>query len=226
MKHVRPTPLGALARGLAAGAVGSAVQDLFFKATRRITPPTPQDVFSPPDPEQRDESALQTVARRFVTCLMRRPLSPEGKAKGGVVVHYAFGAAFGGVYGLLRETVPAMRRPAGVIAFGVGAWVVGDDLILPAFRLAAGPAAYPLKTHAYAIAAHLVFGAAVAAAYEAMRPRSIATVAATLWAAQTNLALARRLPAIARPVVRAILGSAAKVRAVHPLRVLRDAAAA
>jgi hypothetical protein len=43
---------------------------------------------------------------------------------------------------------------------------------------------------------------------------------------RTNLALARRLPAIARPVVRAILGSAAKVRAVHPLRTLRDAAAA
>jgi putative membrane protein len=226
MKHVRPTPLGALARGLAAGAVGSAVQDLFFQATRAIAPATPRDVFSPPEPEQRDETATQTVARRLVACFMQRPLSREGKAKGGVVVHYAFGAALGGGYGLLRETVPAARTPAGVIAFGVTAWVVGDDLVLPAFRLAAGPAAYPLKTHAYAIAAHLVFSAAVAAAYEAMRPRSIAGAAAALWAMQTNLALARRLPAIVRPAVRAIIGTTARARAARPLTILRDAAAA
>jgi uncharacterized membrane protein YagU involved in acid resistance len=174
MKHARPTPLGALARGLAAGALGSAAQDVFFRATRAVTPPTPKDVFTPPDPEQRDETATQTVARRLVAYFMQRPLSPAAKAKGGILVHYAFGAALGGAYGLLYETLPVLRRPAGVVAFGIGAWVTGDDLILPAFRLAAGPAAYPLKTHAYAIAAHLVFAAAVATAYRAMRPRSIA----------------------------------------------------
>jgi uncharacterized membrane protein YagU involved in acid resistance len=174
MKLGRPSTLGALARGLVAGAVGSAAQDLFFRVTRTITPPTPREAFSPPEPEQREENATETVARRVVAYFLRRPLSPRGKARGGVVVHYAFGAALGGAYGLLREAAPALRSPAGVIAFGVGAWVTGDDLILPAFRLAAGPMAYPLKTHAYAIAAHLVFSAAVAAVYEVTRPRSLA----------------------------------------------------
>jgi hypothetical protein len=174
MKHVHPTPLGALARGLAAGAAGSAVQNLFFQATRTIAPGTPRGVFAPPEPEQLEESETQTIARRFVEGFMHRPLSPAGEARGATVVHYAFGAALGGAYGLLRETVPAVRRPAGVVAFSLGAWMVGDDLIVPAFRLGAWPRAYPLKTHAYAIAAHLVFGAAVAFAYEAMRPRSFA----------------------------------------------------
>ncbi len=173
MKHARPTLLGAFARGLAAGVAGAAAQDVFFRITRKIAPPTPKDVFSPPEPEQREETATQTVARRVAAYFLHRSLSPAAKARGAILVHYAFGAALGGAYGLLRETAPALRRPAGVIAFGIGAWVTGDDLILPAFRLAAGPAAYPLKTHAYAIVAHLVFSAAVAAAYGALRPRSI-----------------------------------------------------
>lgn len=224
MKHARPTPLGALVRGLVAGALGSAAQDLFFKATAKLAPATPKGAFAPPEREQRDENATETVARRFVELLMQRPLSAEGKAKGATIVHYAFGAGFGGVYGLLRETVPAMRRPAGVLGYSVGAWIAGDDLVLPLFRLAAWPGAYPLKTHAYAVAAHLVFGAAVATAYEAMRPRSLATAAAALWALRTNAAWALRLPAAARPVARAVISSAAKVRARMPLSVAAEAA--
>jgi hypothetical protein len=157
---------------------------------------------------------------------MKRPLSAEGKARGARIVHYAFGAALGGAYGLLRETTPAMRRPAGVLGYGVGAWVVGDDLVIPLFRLGAWPNAYPLKTHAYAVAAHLVFGAAVAAAYEAMRPRSLATAAAALWALRTNAALALRLPAAVRPVARALVSSAAELRAKQPFAIVGDAARA
>lgn len=226
VKHIRPTPLGALVRGLCAGAVGSAAQDLFFRATARIAPATPKDVFSPPERDQLEENATETVARRFVQQFMQRPLSAEGKAKGATIVHYAFGASLGGVYGLLRETVPALRRPAGVMGYGFGAWMFGDNVVIPAFRLGASPTAYPLKNHAYALAAHFVFGAAVAAAYEAMRPRSIATAASALWAVRANLALAPLLPASARSVTRAVIGSAAKVRARHPLVAIAEAARA
>ncbi|MFT3775229.1 MAG: hypothetical protein QM820_58520 [Minicystis sp.] len=225
MKHTRPTPLGALARGLAAGAVGSAVQDLFFRATHSIAPRTPKNVFSPPERDQIEETATQTIARRAVQYLLQRSLSPEGKARGATIVHYAFGASLGGAYGLLRESLPATRTPAGVLAYSVGAWVVGDDLVIPLFRLGAWPNAYPLKTHAYAIAAHVVFGAATAATYEALRPRSIAAAAAALWAVRANVALLR-LPSSARPIARALVGSAAKVRAVQPIATIAEAARA
>jgi len=226
MKHIRPTPLGALARGLVAGAVGSAVQDLFLRASHKIAPATPEGVFSPPERDQIEENATQTVARRFVQLFMQRPLSADGKAKGATIVHYAFGAALGGVYGLLRETAPALRRPVGVIAYGFGAWMVGDNLVIPAFRLGAWPNAYPLKTHAYALGAHMVFGVATAAAYEAMRPRSIATAAAALWALRANVAIAPRLPAAAWPAARAVIGTAAKVRARSPIATVAEAARA
>ncbi|APR85127.1 Hypothetical protein A7982_10476 [Minicystis rosea] len=226
MRHVRPTPLGAVVRGLAAGAVGSAAQDLFFRATAAITPETPQSAFSPPEAEQREETATQTVARRTVECMMQRHLAPESREASGVVVHYAFGAALGAAYGLLRESAPVLRGPLGAAAYGLGAWVVGDDIVLPAFRLSAGPTAYPLKTHAYAIAAHLVFGAAVAAAYEAMRPRSLATAAAMLWAVRAKVALEPKLPAKARPFAGALVESLAKMRAARPLATIADAARA
>lgn len=223
-KHIRPTPLGALVRGLAAGAVGAGVQDLFFKATKKVAPETPKDVFSPPERDQIEETATHTIARRFVQQLMQRELSAEGKHKGATIVHYAFGAALGGAYGLLRETVPAMRKPAGVLGYGFGAWMIGDNIVIPAFRLGAPPTAYPLKVHAYALAAHLVFGVAVAAAYEAMRPRSLAAVASALWAVRANVALVQRLPAAVRPAARAVIGSAAKARARQPFTAAVEAA--
>ena len=163
------TPLGALARGLVAGAVGSFVQNRFFRATAGIAPATPPDAFEPPEREQRDETATQTVARRSVEDLMQRgPLSPEQKERAGRLVHYAFGAAWGGVYGLARESVPALGSPIGASVYGTVVMLASDGVILPAFRLSARPAAYPARTHAYAWVAHLVYGLAVYGAYDAL----------------------------------------------------------
>src|SRR5512132_601151 len=99
------TPLGALARGLVAGAVGSAVQSLFFKATARLQPQPPKDVFQPPDEQQAGEMAMGTVARRVVEGLARRgPITEAQKKAGGQIVHFAYGAAWGGLWGLARES--------------------------------------------------------------------------------------------------------------------------
>lgn len=204
----RMTPLGALARGVVAGAVGSAVQTLFFRATRRITPSSPEGVFQPPEEEQREEQATQTVARRFVEDFVQRgPL--RDKERGGKIVHEAFGAAWGGVYGLIRGSYPAASTPLGVAAFSTLVWVVSDNVILPVFRLAAWPQAYPLRTHAYAWVAHLVYGAAVAAAFEAQRRSTWAPVAAVVSARWAT----RRLPAPVRPAAARVLVLARRARA-------------
>jgi hypothetical protein len=195
----RTTPAGALLRGVVAGAVGSAVMNAFFQATRSITPQAPSDVFEPPEPQQESEMQLETVARRVVEQLARRgPLSPEQKKIGGAIVHYAFGAAWGGLYGLLRAS-RAERRPAtrlrplpealSVLGFSSLVWLVGDEVLLPALRLSAWPNRYPAQVHAYAFAAHLVYGAAVAMAYEALTTRS--WVNAALWT--RSLLLRRRI---------------------------------
>jgi hypothetical protein len=64
MRKKAPSPLGAVMRGILAGAIGAGAQSLFFKATQRWAP-TPTKL--PPELQEleaKDESSLQTVARR------------------------------------------------------------------------------------------------------------------------------------------------------------------
>lgn len=165
------TPLGAVLRGVVAGFAGSAAQDAFFALTRPITPESPKDAFEPPDVQQLSETKTETVARRLVTGLAARDaLPPDAKRAAGRAVHYGFGGGWGAVYGLVRESVPGLDCARCGAGFGAAVWMVSENALLPAFRLAGGPRRYPLKTHAYAVAAHVVYGVAVYAAYEALRP--------------------------------------------------------
>jgi hypothetical protein len=162
-----PTPLGALARGLAAGAIGAGVQSLFFLATRKWMPkPTrlPAEL-TKPEPEAQDESHLETVARRTTEGLMQRgPLGASGKAAAGSLVHYAFGAAWGGLYGLTRESTRVSA-----LGFGTLVWMASDNVLLPSFRLSAWPTRYSVREHHYALQAHFVYGLATAGAYAVLR---------------------------------------------------------
>jgi hypothetical protein len=167
------SPLGALGAGLAGGALGSGVQSSFFRLTRRITPSPPQDGFQPPEPAQRGESELMTVARRFVDHMMQRgPLSERGKKRGAMAVHYAFGTAWGGLYGLTAGTFPRLAKLPSALGFGLLVWAVSDNVILPAFRVAGWPGAYPAKNHAYAAVAHIAYAAGVYAGYRAIENRN------------------------------------------------------
>lgn len=44
------------------------------------------------------------------------------------------------------------------IAFGVEVCLIAEDAAVPALELSKPPTAYPLSTHAYAIASHFVYG--------------------------------------------------------------------
>ena len=165
------SPLGALARGILAGLVGSLAQSAFFAATKKIAPKPPKDAFRPPEAAQRSEAETEVVARRFVERLMQRgPI--VHKAAGGHLVHYAFGSAWGAAYGVTTPSVRRMSTLRGGLAFGTLVWMVSDHLIVPGFRLAGWPQRYPMKNHAYALAAHLVYGAAVAATFAIASGRS------------------------------------------------------
>jgi hypothetical protein len=160
----RKTPVRALLEGIVAGVAGAGVQSLFFRLSGRFAPRPPKGVFTPPEPQQAKESALETTARRLVEGLAHRgPLDERGKARAAEAVHYGFGAAWGGLYGLVRASYPRAWSPSGVAGFSLAVWMLGDNLMLPAFRLAAPPQRYPIDTHAYAIAAHLAYGAGVGA---------------------------------------------------------------
>jgi hypothetical protein len=162
-----PTPIGALVRGLAAGALGAGAQSLFFLATRKWAP-RPSELapnFGKPEPEAAAESTIETMARRTTDGLMQRgPIDERTKKAAGTLVHYAFGAGWGGLYGLVRESTRVSA-----VGFGAFVWMASDHLLLPAFRLAAWPNRYSLKEHHYALQAHFVYGLATAGSYALLR---------------------------------------------------------
>jgi hypothetical protein len=186
------TMTGALVRGLVAGAFGAGAQTLFFRLTSDIAPPTPKKA-SP---------ALEK------TSLAAR------------IVHVGFGAAWGGIYGLLRRSTRLMGGalgPVGGVAFGALVWAVGDNVLLPAFRLAAWPNRHPLKNHAYALAAHVVYGAATWGAFELETRRALAPAVAAV-AARWAM---RKLPRAARPAVAPVVRKAFVARAKLPAAIDR-----
>lgn len=193
---IRLSPLAAVCGGFAAGLLGCLAQDAFFAVTKRLTPSATTDAFHPPEPQQAEEAPTQTIARRIVEGLVQRgPIVHKERA--GRVVHYAFGTAWGGIYGVVAGSAPSLLTLKGGVAFGLFVWAVSDDILLPWFKVAAWPHHYPVKNHLYAMGAHAVFGAALSAAFVALS-RSAAPAAALLG----SLYVTRRLPKVLRAPAR------------------------
>jgi uncharacterized membrane protein YagU involved in acid resistance len=87
----------------------------------------------------------------------RRHLTRAEKKKAGPVVHYAFGALMGAVYGASVEVNPSANALAG-IPFGAILFAAADEVVLPVLGLSDKPAAYPLSTHVYGLVSHAVYG--------------------------------------------------------------------
>jgi uncharacterized membrane protein YagU involved in acid resistance len=75
----------------------------------------------------------------------------------GQAVHYGMGAASAAAYGVLAEVTPIVTIGDGA-AFGTGVWLLADELAVPAAGLSKSPKEFPLTTHIYALASHLVYG--------------------------------------------------------------------
>ncbi len=95
-------------------------------------------------------------------------LTTAQKKLAGPAVHYAMGATSGAVYGAAAELAPDVTVGAG-LPFGAAVWLVADDITLPAVGLAKWPQEYPLSTHLYALASHLVYGLTTEAVRRAVR---------------------------------------------------------
>jgi putative membrane protein len=84
-------------------------------------------------------------------------LSMEGKQQGGPIVHYAFGAIMGGVYGGLAEYSSLARSGFGT-SFGGVLFTGADLLAVPAFNLSPPLNKQPASALATPFAAHIVYG--------------------------------------------------------------------
>ncbi len=106
---------------------------------------------------EESEDATMKLADKLYKAVRHRELPHERKRKAGLVVHYAYGALAGGLYGALAEV---NRKP--MVGAGAGyatvLWALGDEVAVPLLGLSRRPREYPLSTHANALVAHLVYG--------------------------------------------------------------------
>lgn len=108
------------------------------------------------DAKVQDDATVET-AKVISRNVFGHELEESEKEPAGAAVHYAFGTATGGLYGALAEVSPQVTMGAG-LPFGAAFWLLADEVAVPLLRLSKGPTAYPVSTHAYALASHLVYG--------------------------------------------------------------------
>ena len=166
--------------GMAAGLVASWTMNQFQAAWTRIAEnaekPHGAQAMQPAEGSSGDQSkdmqdqddATVKAAKAISEGVFGHELQESEKKPAGAAVHYAFGTASGALYGALAEVAPLVTNGVG-IPFGAAFWLLADEISVPLLGLSKGATEYPLSTHAYALASHLVYGATAELSRRALR---------------------------------------------------------
>ena len=163
--HIVKGTIAGLVGGLVASWTMNQFQAAWSKATEGFEKPhgaqsmQPSEGSTPaqsPDKEDQDDATVK-AAKAISENVFGHKLKENEKKPAGAAVHYAFGTATGGLYGAAAEIAPEVTTGLG-LPFGVAFWMVADEGAVPLLGLSKGPTEYPLSTHAYALASHLVYG--------------------------------------------------------------------
>jgi hypothetical protein len=84
-------------------------------------------------------------------------LSPSQHHTAGMAIHYSLGIGPGALYGALRDRIPAVGAGRGTL-YGLGLFLVEDEMLNAATGLSADQRKYPWQAHARGLVAHLVYG--------------------------------------------------------------------
>ena len=103
------------------------------------------------------DATMKTADAIVSTVTGGRHLSLQGEQKGGPIVHYAFGALMGAIYGAAVEYAPAARAGFGT-AFGSAVFTGADMIAVPALGLSGSSAGAPVSSLASPLSAHIVYG--------------------------------------------------------------------
>jgi hypothetical protein len=165
------TPLGAVGRGLAAGAVGTLAMDVLLYARYRRGGGQcefPTWEFSANISSWEEAPAQTQVGKRLFEGLFQTKLPLDRAALVSNITHWAYGLLCGALYGIVAESVSQPRTWYG-LPLGAGVFAV-DYTVLPAAGLYKPIWQYDRKTLAKDLSAHLVYGTATAAALRLMSP--------------------------------------------------------
>ena len=163
---MRATPVGAVVRGLVAGAVGTAAMDVFLFARYRRGGGTRSfaEWESSAGLEGWDDApAPALVGKRLVEGLFDIELPPQRARLMNNATHWGFGMLSGAGYGLVAGSLPKAPILSG-LPFGASVWT-GGYVVLPLAKLYEPIWKYDVRTLANDLSAHLVYGLTTAAAW-------------------------------------------------------------
>jgi hypothetical protein len=161
------TPIGAVAGGIAAGAVGTLAMDaLWFRRYKRERGESDFLAWELSSGlSSWDRAPVPAlVAKRLVEGVFQRELAPGRAALLNNVTHWAYGALAGAQYGIVAGSLSAPRVLCGA-PFGAAVWATGYG-ILPAAKLYKPVWQYDAVTLAKDLSAHLVYGLATAGSFQ------------------------------------------------------------
>lgn len=110
------------------------------------------------DGEPKQDATMKAADALVATATGGQHLSFEQQEAAGPMVHYAFGALVGGLYGGLAEYSSTIRLGLGT-GFGAALFAGADLMAVPAFHLGPPVSETEPKALANPLAAHLVYGA-------------------------------------------------------------------
>jgi hypothetical protein len=133
--------------GVAAGAAGTALMGVYWKALASMRP----------KPNRSSEEP--TTNKVAADAMERAGLKPSTQARkvGGQVVHWSYGTLWGGVAGLSHATPVKLDAFFGQ-PFGFALWGAGDLWMLYKLGYARHPREYPVRTYFQSAGAHAAYG--------------------------------------------------------------------
>ncbi len=152
--------------GITGGLVGSVILKAFILAARKLHTGSTTTGNPPTDFDQRGPS--HQVAELAFRKATGRSLTPAQRVLGGEIVHYAFGAVNGAIYGVVAEYAPWSTWGQGTL-FGTAVFLAADETSMPALGLTNKPWEEPGTAQLEKWAAHLAFGVGAELTRQAVR---------------------------------------------------------
>ncbi|WP_244413116.1 hypothetical protein [Methylobacterium radiotolerans] len=149
--------------GLTAGLVATLVTNLAQRPLRWITP----ERVDRHEKRVRPGASSSLVAAQKLCAAMDVDPTPHRHKISGKAIHLATGMGWGPVYGLLRRYA-GLRPFTAALTCGTAMSLILDEYLVPTLGLSAPNHHYPTFTRIRGLAAHLVYGSAVAIVAEGL----------------------------------------------------------
>lgn len=150
---------GSLGRDLAKGVIAGTAATAALVATRNVMYAREDPAVREREEDVRGDSQVTPLQKpvRMAAETVGQPVHKETEERVGNALAWGMSIGFVAAYAGLRKRVKGADAGQG-LAFGLGAWLIEDELMMPLLGLAPGPGAYPWQAHARGLAAHLAYG--------------------------------------------------------------------